>query len=324
MARRLRSILGSLLLCTVPLCESQASEKLSVATHIAIVRNGEAAWLLRVGGDGIDVQEGKVAPKHLLSLRQPDGTPFRWKREPTSFARLSREWLFVNGTNTLHRFSEDGRYVSGVSLAISPTDVIVLSGKVWLYSAGPDGALLVGDTRLQFRSIPRPNTRASLSSVQRAVDAILIVAAGPREGLLYTHLIGPPILHYLSETDRREFPLAYRRTARRASLTAGEAGADQFAYSSPARDILSTSPETLLVLRNLEDEPAKGHGQFQPYIGRRADVYRMLDGAHLGTATFDEPIRWLLRISKNAVVAIARSGRVVEEPIGKPIAGEIF
>jgi hypothetical protein len=98
---------------------------------------------------------------------------------------------------------------------------------------------------------------------------------------------------------------------------------DQLAYSSPARDIVAISAEQFLVLRNLEDEP-RGGGATEPFVGRRADLYRATDGAHVSTAMFPEPMRWLLRISRNSVIAVARSGRIVEAKLGPASPGAIL
>jgi hypothetical protein len=298
--------------------------QLSVATHAAILREGSTAWLLRVDGAGLDTQLGSGEPRPAIEFREKSGAVFRWPRTPGSFARWDGGWLVVNGDRALYRFTAGGIFAGRIPVSIMVTDIVSANGRLWIYSAAPDASLLVAETGLEFRPVPGRNTRDELSAVQKALDAIIIVAAGQRQSFLYTHLIGPPTLYHVTRTGRTQTSLAYRRTSRRAALTEARTGTAELDYSSPARDLLVTSADEVLVLRNLEDEPKAGGVKTEPFVGRRADVYRLPDGAHMGTATFAETVRWLLRVSGKSVVAIARSGRIVEARIGQPLAGSIL
>lgn len=296
--------------------------QLSVATHSAIVRDGAKAWVLRVNGSGADVQTGMTAPRHAVNFRDRNGAAFRWPRLPLSFARWQGRWLVVNGTDAVYEFGADGTFVKSTPLPVAATDVVASDDCVWIYRSAAGVAVYVATKDLQFGVVRSQSATPGLDASQMAINAIRLLAAAPSTTLLYTHLVGPPILHHLKASGgHSQTPLAYRRTTRRASLTKADVNVNELEYSAPARDIVPISAVRVLVLRNLEDEP--GPKGTVPFVGRRADLYRLPDGAHLGTATFPEPARWLLRAQDGAVTAIARSGRIIEARIAKPLPGAI-
>lgn len=211
-----------------------------------------------------------------------------------------------------------------MTLPIPATDVVAGPARVWIYSALPgEGSLWTSTDAVQFKRVNVDVLSPSLPPAKAAIAALLLIAPANND-LLYVHLIGKPSLRRISADGKHQtIALAYRRTSERASMTEAQPGIDEEEYSSPVRDIFVPSAKEIVVLRNWEDEPVGSSGP-QRFVGRRADLYDAQNGKLIATATFGEPIRWLLRKQGNTIVVLSRSGRLLSGQLSVPVPSAII
>jgi hypothetical protein len=286
---------------------------------VAASRSSDSAVFLEESGETLFVQSGLEPPKTLLRLTLPR-PPIR---RPSAIALWRSEWLAANGSDKLLRFSSEGHFLGDRTLPGSISELVTAGDVLWIHGLGARGVAEFWSSRdgVRFDAAPVSGRPVAKNTISAVVEGQAVLAGRPDGVLLVGYLIGPPTLYRLSLDRRVEtWKLAYRRSAERAGLEAYRNDRQELTdYSAPVRDLVANSDGTVLVLRNREDRRG-GKKQLEIEVGQRVDQYAS-DGAHIGTASFGETIRWILRSRGKEIVALTREGRVLHAPIGPPQPG---
>jgi hypothetical protein len=287
---------------------------------VAAWRNAAEAALIDASGRiHLYGEQGAVRVVALTA----NGRPMQWKHAPTGFTRWNSEWLVADGTPQLKRFTADGAFIAAFPVPANISDLTIAGKTLWaanFLSKTISHRLWTSTDGRRFTPVPmKDDVTDPLALLFRSH---MILAGSPGGELFVTHLIDAPVVHRVVPlTNRTSWPLAYSRSKSRANLEHVVAGIDDLTmYSSPARDMLTIASE-LVVLRNREDiRTSQGLATQQ---GLRADRYGV-GGRHVASATFPEPMKWILRSDAQRVTAVTKTGVVRVARWGKPIAGGII
>jgi hypothetical protein len=267
------------------------------------------------------VQRGSGQPQRAVVLAA------KWRRPPFGFTRWRDEWLFVDGTTTLHRFTSKGAALPPRRLPVAATDIVTAGHILWIYNSLPrhnGPRFWTSATADEFRPTAASIGDADIPPRERVLQTQLALVGAPNGDLLYAHLVGPPALTRVKVNgDAKRISLAYTRSARRAALVRVVSEAtDPSMYSTPVRHVAVGANGDILVVRNREDV-RDASGRIREEQGRRVDRYTT-DGKHVGTAVLTVSTLWVLSEAPGAVVAITPDGMLVRGAFGKPIPGGVI
>ncbi|MDP9192354.1 MAG: hypothetical protein M3P06_11705 [Acidobacteriota bacterium] len=278
----------------------------------------EAALLDSTGHVHVYGSQGKVRTLTLTA----SGSPMVWRHAPTGFARWNSEWLVADGTTQLKRFNASGAFIATVAVPANLFDLAVAGQTLWAancLSKSPSNRLWSSTDGRRFTPVPmKDDIDEPLALLYRN---FMILAGSSGGDLFIAHSFDAPLVHRIFPfSNRATWPVAYSRSKSRASLEVIEKGVEDLTmYSSPVRDMLAL-PGELIVLRNREDVRTPQGVITQQ--GLRADRYGV-GGRHVSSATFAEPMKWILRSDRQHVTGVTKGGVVRVARWGKPIAGGI-
>ncbi|MEO8586434.1 MAG: hypothetical protein ABI584_09765 [Acidobacteriota bacterium] len=287
---------------------------------VAVSRSADSAVFLEESGEALFVQKGFEPPRAMLRLTLPPAP----SRRPIAIASWRSEWLAVNGSDKLLRFSSEGRFRGERTLPGATSGLMTAGAVLWIHNGlGVRGfpELWSSCDGVRFDAAPDSGRPVAKGTISAIVEGQALLAGRPDGGLLVAYVIGPPTLYRLSVDRRVEaWGLAYWRSRERAALETFRNDRQELTdYSAPVRDLVANPDGTVLVLRNREDRRG-AQKQLESEVGRRVDQYAS-DGAHTGTATFGETIQWVLRSRGKEIVVLTREGHVLHAPLGPPTAG---
>jgi hypothetical protein len=292
-------------------------------TFQSAIRTPDRIFLLSFAGDVWTVNEAGLVAR-ALRFTMPGGEPFRWQKQPRSFARLGAAWLVADGSDHLTRFDTGGRFAGRVPLPARVSTIASGGGVLWavdVFATRSSVQLLRSTDGVHFS---RFDSSAKPRAFATPGENLLIIAAADRGTIYANRIIGPPIVtRALPNGQASVLTVAYSRSKQRAALASVDGPLDDLThYSLPIRDLLPLHEERLAVLRNREDVRTPS-GSLETIRGQRADVYDA-EGRHLKTATFPHPVHWLFDPTESSIKGVDREGRVATAAWGAPIPGGII
>jgi hypothetical protein len=320
--RRLLALVVATVVAWAPVAATGLGPSLD---YVDVFRNRGEVWLLDGVRHELHRQGGGERPAKVFDLLDGSGKPRTWPRPSTGFTSFQADWLVVDGSDLLLRFSSTGRLKSSQTLP-APAWIIVSSGaQLFTYDVRPSSRgqrLWKSKDGRHFDPVgPR---ELETSGGQGILSAQRILAGGAGGDLFIAPVIGPPKLWRLGRSGAvSRVPLAYSRTARRSTLDGSvEDEYDLTQYSAPVADILIREDEEIVVLRNREDvRDRQGHVEVQER--RRADRYSA-GGKHLASVEFPESAGFLLRDEGGSLTALTRSGAIMTAAYSRPALGGIL
>jgi hypothetical protein len=324
-----RSIKSLIIVAVLSLCDGAATPTLAAEPIFFrhVTHQQSEVWLLSEDGRAVYTQAGSAPPVVAARLTDAAGKPFSWgTRPPSAMARWKKEWLLVDGSNTLFRFAADGRAKGTARLPAAATSIFASPQRLWFYN----GLMSAGSRRIwgssdavTFEAVPLTLIDESSKS-DRVLGTQLVFAPGTGDDFLYAHLIGKAIVHrVVAGRHQQTLATAFSRSARRDALTAWDATQPSLEhYSSPVGEIVPLGDGGLLILRNREDIRS-ANGRTTPVYRLHVDHYGR-DHRHLASAVFPEPVRTILRDEGKRVTALTLTGKVVSSAWQKPMSGVII
>lgn len=291
----------------------------------AVGRSQTRAFLLNEQGDSVYSHERAASLTRLARLRTAAGQPWTWATMPLGLASFRGDFLVVNGTNVLERFSGDGLHKKRVTLPVRATAITSTAESVWLYSALPSvqGARFWRATNGEDFKAANVAFTADGDARSRVLDLQITFAVDADGTLYFARSIGEPVVHKRMVDGKDErVTVAYSRSRERSRATRYVEGRnDLTTYSAPVADLFIDARGRLIVTRNREDAARRDGGR-EVWLRRRVDIYDQR-GRHIATATFPDTIRTVLQIDDTAVIAATNDGRVVRTRLDAPQPGGI-
>jgi hypothetical protein len=292
-------------------------------TFVDAFRTPSTSYFLTPIGEIYFAARGQ-SPKKLLVLHYANNLPYRWPKNPASFAQWRSEWLVANGANQLVRFTHDGMFTGFVELPIRSPKVAVTNDAIWITN------LLAGNVARQLWRSTDGHTfvgqteGASQARFTSPAKNLLVLAAGADGDVYVAAIIGPPVVRRVWPPNRRaEIRIAGSRSKMRAAMEEIYGVVDDVTdYSLPLRDLLPLPDGGFAVLRNREDVRGST-GKLELLKGQRADRYDR-GGHQLATAVFPRSAHWLTAVTSTKVIGVSNAGEIVEATWGKAIPEEIL